>query len=255
MATQTEVREHKQAVADLVDIALQELRDFWRSLGVDDPREIARLVREFAPELATSVALGTSALTADWYEDLRSEAAVAAAFAATALDAPPVDDVQDSLGYVLAPLFTAVVEPEVAPAETFDRLALLVEEVITSADRQTVEANVAADPAGPRYARHASANACTFCRMLATRGADYRTEESATRVVLQRRRNTRELGEKFHDNCRCVAVPVWGSKAYEEAPYVADWRDAYYSAVGELGGASDTKAILAHMRESMNLQH
>lgn len=255
MATQAEVREHNQAVADLVDLALQELREFWRSLGVDDPREIARLVREFTPELANAAALGTSTLTADWYEDLRAEAAVASAFTAIALDGPDVDDVQDQLGYVLAPLFAGVVSPEAAPAETFDRLALLIEGVVTSADRQTVEANVATDRGRPMYARHASANACTFCRMLATRGAEYTSRQAATRVVLERKRNKRKLGEKYHDFCRCTAVPVWGSKTYEEAPYVADWREAYYEAVDELGGATDTKAILAHMRESMSLRH
>lgn len=35
---------------------------------------------------------------------------------------------------------------------------------------------------GARWARHASANACGFCRMMATRGAVYRSEEAATTV-------------------------------------------------------------------------
>ncbi|MGC7358433.1 hypothetical protein RA989_21590, partial [Mycobacteroides abscessus subsp. massiliense] len=38
-----------------------------------------------------------------------------------------------------------------------------------NASRDTVLANVAAEP-GARWARHASANACSFCRLMATRG-------------------------------------------------------------------------------------
>jgi hypothetical protein len=49
-----------------------------------------------------------------------------------------------------------------------------------------------------------------------------------------------------------IAVPVWN--AYEEAPYVAEWRQSYYSATEQLGGASDPKAILSLMRKSSGLR-
>lgn len=254
MATLAEAQEHKQAVADVVTLAEADLTAFWRSLDLSgDPKRLAKAVRAFVPELTTTYATATTALSADWYDNLRDEAAASAAFTAATLAAPDVSEVQDNLGYVLAPLFNGVA-PEVAPEEMFKHLSALTEGVVVTSDRQTVRANMALDKAGPRYARHASANACAFCRMLATRGADYRSEGSATRVVLSRKRNTRKVGEKYHDNCRCIAVPVWGSKVYEEAPYVADWREAYYEATRR-HGTSNTKAILADMRESMGLQH
>lgn len=254
MATLAEAQSHKAAVADVVTLAEADLGSFWRSLDLSaDPKRLARAVRAFVPELTTTYAVATSALSADWYDNLREEAAATSVFTAATLAAPEISEVQDSLGYVLAPLFNGTA-PEVAPEETFKHLSALSEGVVVTTDRQTVRANMAVDKAGPRYARHASANACAFCRMLATRGADYQSKESALRVVLQRKRNTRKLGEKYHDNCRCVDVPVWGSKVYEEAPYVADWREAYYEAT-KRHGTSNTKAILADMRESMGLQH
>lgn len=57
--------------------------------------------------------------------------------------------------------------------------------------RQTILENLAAEydvpmteihTPGTRWARHAAANACSFCRMLATRGAVYRTKNDALRV-------------------------------------------------------------------------
>ncbi|ORA23409.1 hypothetical protein [Mycobacterium aquaticum] len=48
--------------------------------------------------------------------------------------------------------------------------------------RDTIIHNVDREK-GARWARHASANACAFCRMLATRRAVYTSEAAATRVV------------------------------------------------------------------------
>lgn len=252
MATQAEVLAHRETVGDLADLAAFEVREFLRSLGTEDPRRIAKAVREFLPAVAAAYTLASTTMAADWYEDLRTEAAVAAAFSAVILDAPDTDVLQDAIGYALVPLFSDVT----APADAAGNLERLAKEVVTGGDRQTIQANATRDKAAPRYARHASANACAFCRMLATRGAEYRSEETALRVVLDRPRNKRGIGEKYHNDCHCTAVPVWGSRSsYEEAPYVAGWREAYYDATKELGGAKDTKAILAHMRESMNLQH
>lgn len=251
MATLSEVRQHKQAVEDLVTLALRDLREFWRSLGLEDPRQIASAVRAFLPELTGAYALATSTLAADWYEDLRAETALTSAFTAAALEAPSPDEVQNELGYVLAPLFSGGVAADVAPGETFQHLTALVEDVVTTADRQTVRANMAVDRGRPRYARHASANACAFCALLATRGAEYTSEESAARVVLSSSRNRRSLGERYHDNCRCIAVPVWESKTYEEAPYVANWREAYYDATAQVG-TKDLSAILSLMRQTLD---
>jgi len=47
--------------------------------------------------------------------------------------------------------------------------------------RRTITDNVESEP-GARWARYASANACNFCKMLATRGAVYTSEASALGV-------------------------------------------------------------------------
>lgn len=66
------------------------------------------------------------------------------------------------------------------------------------------------------------AESCGFCAMLASRGPVYKTKKSAGRVVGQaqspmaafngtpaRTRGARALGDKFHDGCDCLIVPVF----------------------------------------------
>ena len=122
-------------------------------------------------------------------------------------------------------------------------------------------ANVESEP-GARWARYASANACGFCRMIATRHVGdnatfYTSEQAAGGVVgrspsltlsdrraiaaglmtreqamesrlrysswraakkagksvgdmkARRTRGTQDLGDRYHDNCRCLAQPIW----------------------------------------------
>ena len=59
--------------------------------------------------------------------------------------------------------------------------------------RKTVEINVA--KAGTRYARVPEPGACSWCLMLASRGAAYVGSQSAFG----------EMG-RYHDNCRCLAI-------------------------------------------------
>ena len=157
--------------------------------------------------------------------------------------------------------------------------------MVANAARDTITTAALADDGANGWARHASANACAFCAMLATRGAVYKTQAGALSVTgvnlggtdyrkMRRTGATREgilrgsrattidqggrkgratkrpLGERYHDHCHCVAIPVFGT--YEPAPYVAGWRQVYAdSTVRRPGGAIDTKATLAEMRKAL----
>lgn len=65
---------------------------------------------------------------------------------------------------------------------------------------------------------------CAFCVMLASRGPVYNSRESAERVVNPS--GKRAVGDKYHDNCQCRAVPAFSS----DEPWFgdnADYRDQY----------------------------
>src|SRR5690606_37029729 len=81
---------------------------------------------------------------------------------AAAAGAPEVEDLID--------------EADAEQLELIDRLTGPVQRYVNDAARDTLSEN--ADREGMRWARHASANACAFCRMLATRLAVFTSEEA-----------------------------------------------------------------------------
>lgn len=143
-------------------------------------------------------------------------------------------------------------EPALLPAEqrTFapERIEVLFDWASTLADpaaaftggidrdlrnisRDTVLHNATTE--GARWYRYASASACGFCRMLATRGAVYASAKAAGE------------GNRYHDHCHCLAVVVRPGDSYTEMPYVAEWRKDYKEA--RKAGLSKPGEIANHM--------
>lgn len=212
-----------------------EVAGFWRSLADRVPSsEFRRLVVEAFPEIVTPYVSAAADLGTVWYNSQPS----AVRFSATPAELPPVERLQGSASWALS-----VGSGENAIA----LLAGAAERALFDGLRQTVVDNVAREP-GARWARHASANACGFCRMIATRhvGEDatfYSSAEAASRVVGRKQsamaafnrapRKTRgsgELGDKYHDNCHCVAVMIRPGQDYTPPAYVEQWNRDYIEA-------------------------
>lgn len=257
MPTLAEAEGHRQAVTDLTTLAQAELVAMWRrAVDLASPAEVAEATRDVLPVIVTAYSLAGATLAADFYETVRDAAGVPGAFAAELFDAVAPERVDALIGWGLQPLFPTqgaldanmLAEPD--PGAALSRLSGGLQRIVANADRQTITGNVERDPADARWARHASANACAFCALMATRDATYRTEASALRVTVARN-GKQALGEKYHDWCRCISVVEWPDAPLERAPYVDDWQAAYAAATAELGGANDPKAILAHMRRTL----
>lgn len=136
-------------------------------------------------------------------------------------------------------------------ARVISRLAGATQRYVTGAARDTVTQNATAE--GVRWARHAQPEACAFCRLLATRGPDYLTKESASIVGASGRvRGSRKKGESYHDDCACVPVPVRAGDAYQPPEYVGNWTAQYEAAYEAAGG--NYKKILAAMRAAEKSQ-
>lgn len=246
-----------------------------------DPAKLAKLLAELLPEVTDPFGSAAASLAADFYEELRIASAATAPMQTT-LAAPAAQGQVDAMArWSVGPLFGA----DPAPGLVLARLTGSLSRLVADQHRKTVEANIDADPEAPSYARHASANACAFCAMLATRGPVYRTAASAGGVTgvslggrdyrklrklgdtqerfdriaygvrvdketgqVKRRssRSKRSEGDKYHDHCHCIAVPVWDPSTYEEPAYVEKWREAYDNAPS--GGAA---VKLSAMREQL----
>lgn len=180
--------------------------------------------------------------------------------------APAIDEIS-------ATDFTGVYDKPVQQIVT-SRLENSMQRMVASGSRETIVANVETDPAQPLgWARvPTSDHPCGFCIVMASRGfatkknpqgrgtADhpdlwvhgpYLTKKSATEVTGRGQTPTassgpgkRALGEKYHDNCSCIAVPVFK----QLPPSVADHYEMYEKATAN-AGKGDLKSILASMRQ------
>ena len=109
-------------------------------------------------------------------------------------------------------------------------------DMVHAAARLTGQRNVRIDPSGPRWARvPMGAVTCAFCVMLASRGFEYSSEESAGR------------GMQYHDHCDCQIVPAWGRaslRGYDPDKYASMWRAARRDA----GAGAGWRRALESMR-------
>lgn len=170
-----------------------------------DQRELLSFVTDAYPQLITPYLAASATLTATWYDEqpVAATPTEAAPFIAEPAELAPIDQLAISARWAML---------QSSPLTELQRTGT---RAVFTASRDTVVANAVRE--GVRWARHASANACGFCRMLATRGAVYRSQE---------------LAQKSHDGCHCLAVPDRDG-LYVPAPYVAQWLDDYNQARGD----------------------
>ncbi|QYB01467.1 hypothetical protein I1A62_30005 [Rhodococcus sp. USK10] len=255
--------DQRETLGHLSLLAVQDITDLWRDASMLDldSRSFRGVIRQGVPELIDPYAATAGDLAAAWY----NEAAPELAYRATPAALPPKEQLTVSSAWALYSDGKAALA----------RLSGLAQRTIFNAQRETIVGNVRMET-GARWARHASANACPFCKMMATRGAVYSTEGAATTVGSERwepkrnskgqrvggdvgrrarSRGSQDPGDRYHDHCRCMAVEVRPGRSYEPPPYVEEWEQQYIDAVratpgvGEYG-AIDVKAVLAHMAKN-----
>lgn len=245
------VTERQEVLNDLNTLAVRDITDLWRDASPLGPDQFRGVIARGLPELIDPYAAMAADLSATWYE----ESAPDLAFRATPAPLAPAEQFEASARWAL----------RAAGEAALVRLAGTAQRAIFGAYRETIVGNVRTEQ-GSRWARHASANACAFCRMLATRQAVYSTEAAAYLVGAERweakrnykgqkvgfeigrpgrTRGTQEAGARYHDHCRCMAVEVRPGQSYEPPPYVEQWEADYIAASRDTDGS--TKAVLAHM--------
>ncbi|AIM50341.1 MuF-like minor capsid protein [Mycobacterium phage Omnicron] len=139
------------------------------NLGGLTKAEGLSVVTDVYPKLIAPFLGAANDLTAQWYSEQKA-APSSTGFVVEPAALPPVDQLAASGRW-------AVLQSEPATA-----LRGSATRAVFDASRRTVVDNVAREP-GARWARHASANACSFCRMLATRGGVYTSAEAAGGVA------------------------------------------------------------------------
>lgn len=279
MPSPADVAEIRSLLDDLHATAAADLTRFWRAVQDRNAAEIIDVLTAAVPHMLTPYTEAAAQIAATWYDDLAPTSAAGAAVY-VAVTAPPAPDaaVAASVRWAASPVVPVPPAEGAVPASVagdagesvLDRLSGMAERRIFAAARDTVALNADAEP-GATWARYASANACAFCRLLATRRDVYTSRRAAERVVGRTGRKrpdgsrgehgavrgVRSKDDRYHDHCRCLATPVRPGDSYSPPAYVEEWDQQYRDAVraaraqmradGDRGPVS-MAAVLAQMR-------
>lgn len=216
-------------LAGLSTMSRREFEAIWRRLNLASPAGLAVPLAALLAEVADKYGAPAAALAAEWYDESRDEAGAPGRFEVELAALPDASRFEALARWGVTPLFGA--DPN--PVAALTRISGGLQRIVLGQARETTFGAVASDPVRPQFARHASSNACAFCAMLATRGAVYASAASS-------------LGDRYHDDCHCAVVEVFPGQRYEEAPYVAKWREAYSAT-----SSGDTKTVLSEMRQTL----
>lgn len=263
MTTPSERQRILAHVAKLADVAL---KDLWAKVSTLSDVDFAAYIVAAFPDLIDPYAALAADVATQWYDETPSDST----YVASPGPMPALERLTTSAQWALG----------ADGIKALDRLSGTAQRAVFDSARDTTLYNVDREP-GSTWARHASANACAFCVLMATRGAVYASKTSALRVVGRGKdfstnfnadgtrkaggqakgiklRGARKAGQKFHDDCHCVAIEVRPGGSYKPAPYVKDWKRAYKDAFDAVpdGMAYDSdnsvlKAVLSHMRTDL----
>lgn len=210
------VAEFQQLLTGLADEAVSGIGKLLGRLDRLDLSEARAFLTDAYPELITPFLAAAADLTATWYEEQSGPVG----YQAITPDLAPVEQLGTSARWALTQSGPVIA---LGGAGTRTIFATSRDTVITNVRRERV-----------KWARHASPNACGFCRLLATRGPVYWSQEAA---------------QKAHDYCHCIGVPDRDG-SYQPAPYVAEWKRDYKAAVkggaktvGEIAQAMDRRRV------------
>lgn len=190
-------REHRTRQLAVRAVALQEFGRIWPLWGTGDLRTFDLLVEATIPliDLRRATSAG---LAADYYTAFRVAEGISGTASARIADVARRDQLVTSLyvtgkTQVQRSLRTGM-SPQAARQNTFVTMSGSVTRHILNGGRDTLILSAASDRKARGWQRITGGNACSFCSMLAGRGAVY-SEDTAD--------------FQAHDHCSCSAEPVY----------------------------------------------
>lgn len=248
MTSRTDVKQLNRVQQTLVTQAQRELGKLWAETADMLPAARRDALLELIPALVRKYGDVGSQAAAEWYDLIRGKwlESAGAGGTFTAQSYTP-DYVDDELTQTIRAYADALFPENTRGAVAEDLLRFInskLDKWIKQAARDTIVKNAQRDPHHPRYARVPSgAVTCAFCSMLASRGFEYASAETAGAL------------RKYHSDCDCEIVPEWDSDAhiegYKPAELYADYENARKAALSLLSDSRDLTEydILNQMRK------
>jgi hypothetical protein len=196
--------EFTQAQAAVIVAAEREVQQMLASLNANRPEASAAALRSAYPAVIDRYSLAAGTLAADWYDDLRADAKVRGYFTALPVE-PQLERADGAARRLAGSLFTD------DPSALGPGLQAVTDLLVKASARETITSSSIADPRASGWQRISRGASCSFCRMLASRGAVYK-QGTATFAA--------------HHDCNCGAVPSWdaGAPEVEAKQYIGSER-------------------------------
>lgn len=177
----------------------------------------------------------SASLAADFYDAQRLEAGVPGDFTVALPDPPSREQIEASLRWASKDIWprdeATATQVQLRPIE--ERLDVaevkaeqVAQKLVADQGRETTREAVRKDPPAVGFARAAALGACSFCRLMASRGMVYRSAGSAGEDA-----NSLFTGDasvaKFHNDCHCAIIPVFRGQRFELSAHAKEWGRLY----------------------------
>lgn len=210
---QAPAEQHQEGQAALAGLVPALLAQAWPLLDLANLRDTLPAFKAAVLAVVTHYGRASAAAALEHY---RAERLAAGVHTRVTLPMPPdptPDVVASAVDWALTDLWGPP-SPQVEQA-SLAKLEGAVQRLVLDQGREAVLTAVHSDPQAKGWARIPNVGACSFCLMLASRGAVYKSESSAE--------------FQAHDHCECTAEAWWRGH-YEPTARVraaqALWRDS-----------------------------
>ena len=219
----------RSSQALLTRMLVRDLRGLRRLIDPARLQDSLPLWMEAVRALVGQYGAASATLAARSYDGQRDAANAPGRFGAQPASSPPDEQVEASLRWATKDLWST--DEEQAPfearlAQAEQRAQAVAQKLVADQGRATIREAVDQDRGAVGYARAAALGACSFCRLMASRGMVYKTAGSAGREANERFSGDASVA-KFHDNCHCGIIPVFRGQRFELSPHAAEWDRVY----------------------------
>jgi hypothetical protein len=190
----------------------------WKRL---DPSNLKTSLPEFRQLMAALIhryGLASATMAVQQYRRDRAAAGITKPFIVRPVAPAPLEQVGKSLDWATQGLWAK--EPNLIAVRT--TVQGVAEKLTLQPGRDTIIGAVRADTEAKAWARVPEPGACSFCALLATRGAVYKKDTA---------------GFKAHDHCKCHVEPVFGK--YEPTAEIRQWEADYAAATKGVRGSKN----------------
>lgn len=231
------LEENRRAMSSLSGLIVGQLGQLFNTLDLSNPELARDQLLEVAPAIAETYAPISTEMGLEWYEEMAIASGVVGGVRALV---PPLPDLSEmamkSVRFAAGHLWT----PD--PGMTMKILGTKMDKIIKEPARQAVIYNSEQEePDEAWWARVPTGEqTCSFCLVLASRGADYHSKRSA---------GSRAYGEEnlFHGDCDCEVIRLGKFDEYPEGYLPADIYDMYDESAKRVG-RNDLKRVLYDFR-------